>query len=56
MKIRIAIGQINSCCGDLATNSQLILQAADKANLANANLLLTPALSLVGSVCSDLNY
>lgn len=56
MKIRIAIGQINSFCGDLATNSQLILQAADRANLANANLLLTPALSLVGSVCSDLNY
>lgn len=56
MQIRIAIGQINSWTADLTTNSQLILQAADKANQANANLLLTPALSLVGCVLSDINY
>ncbi len=56
MKIRIAVGQINSWLGDLSTNSQLILQAADKANQAYANILLTPALSLVGNVFSDLNY
>lgn len=56
MKIRIAVGQINSWTADLTTNSQLILQAADKANQANANLLLTPALSMVGCVLSDINY
>ncbi len=52
--LRIAIAQINCVVGDLAGNVQRILDAAEKAKRAGADLLLTPELALCGYPPEDL--
>ncbi|WP_019487853.1 NAD+ synthase [Kamptonema formosum] len=52
--MKIAIAQLNPTVGDLTGNAKLILDAAKKAADANANLLLTPELCLVGYPPRDL--
>ena len=46
--MRIALAQINPFVGDLKGNSEIILAACRNAINADANLLLTPELSLWG--------
>lgn len=46
--MKIAIAQLNPTIGDLTGNAQAILDAAEKAVQQNAQLLLTPELSLCG--------
>ena len=46
--MKIAIAQLNPTIGDLNQNAQNILDAAEKAVQAGAQLLLTPELSLCG--------
>ncbi|MBE9184665.1 NAD+ synthase [Microcoleus sp. LEGE 07076] len=52
--MKIAIAQLNPTIGDILGNSNLILEAAKKAGVAGANLLLTPELSLIGYPPRDL--
>ncbi|MEO0842566.1 MAG: NAD(+) synthase, partial [Cyanobacteria bacterium J06643_5] len=52
--MKITIAQINPIIGDLPSNSQKILEAANKAVEENTNLLLTPELSLCGYPPRDL--
>ncbi|MDJ0772135.1 MAG: NAD+ synthase [Mastigocoleus sp. MO_167.B18] len=52
--MKIAIAQINPIIGDLKGNADKILHAAQKANTADARLLLTPELSLCGYPPRDL--
>src|SRR4028118_61480 len=52
--MKIAIAQLNPTIGDLFGNSHLILEAAKKAEVEGANLLLTPELSLIGYPPRDL--
>ncbi|MDB9510223.1 NAD+ synthase [Kamptonema animale CS-326] len=52
--MKIAIAQLNPTVGDLTGNSKLILEAAKKAAEADASLLLTPELCLVGYPPRDL--
>ncbi len=52
--MKIAIAQLNPTIGDICGNSNLILQAAKKAVIEGANLLLTPELSLIGYPPRDL--
>ena len=52
--MRIALGQINPIIGDLKGNCDLILDACLKAAKENANLLVTPELSLWGYPPKDL--
>ncbi|MBD1828022.1 NAD+ synthase [Microcoleus vaginatus GB1-A2] len=52
--MKIAIAQLNPTIGDIFGNSHLILQAAKKAEVEGANLLLTPELSLIGYPPRDL--
>ena len=52
--MKIAIAQLNPTIGDLLGNSHLILEAAKKAEVEGANLLLTPELSLIGYPPRDL--
>ncbi len=54
MPVKVAIAQINSTVGDLATNSQAILDAAKKAADMGADILVTPELSLTGNSPLDL--
>lgn len=52
--MKIAIAQLNPTIGDIFGNSHLILEAAKKATVEGANLLLTPELSLIGYPPQDL--
>jgi len=52
--MKIAIAQLNPTIGDILGNSNLILEAAKKAEVEGANLLLTPELSLIGYPPRDL--
>ncbi|MEG4303309.1 NAD+ synthase [Microcoleus sp. D3_18a_C4] len=52
--MKIAIAQLNPTIGDIFGNSHLILEAAKKADVEGANLLLTPELSLIGYPPRDL--
>jgi NAD+ synthase (glutamine-hydrolysing) len=52
--MKIAIAQLNPTIGDIFGNSNLILEAANKAAIEGANLLLTPELSLIGYPPRDL--
>ena len=52
--MKIAIAQLNPIIGDIQGNSQQILQAAKKAVLLGANLMLTPELSVCGYPPRDL--
>jgi NAD+ synthase (glutamine-hydrolysing) len=52
--MKIAIAQLNPTIGDLIGNSEKILEVAQKATQAGANLLLTPELSLCGYPPKDL--
>jgi NAD+ synthase (glutamine-hydrolysing) len=54
MTVQVAIAQINSVVGDLAGNAILILDAAREASSLNAEILVTPELSLVGYPPEDL--
>ena len=46
--MKIAIAQLNPTIGDIFGNYNLIMEAAKKAEVEGANLLLTPELSLIG--------
>ncbi len=52
--MRVAVAQMNVVLGDLPGNVQRIADAANRAALADANLLLTPELSLCGYPPEDL--
>ncbi|HCI53669.1 MAG TPA: NAD+ synthase [Gallionella sp.] len=52
--MKLAIAQINCVLGDLAVNSAKILQSAQRACQAGAQLMLTPELSLCGYPPEDL--
>jgi NAD+ synthetase len=52
--LKIAVAQINCVVGDLAGNARRILDAADEARAAGADLLLTPELALCGYPPEDL--
>ncbi|HLO48032.1 MAG TPA: NAD+ synthase [Kamptonema sp.] len=52
--MKIAIAQLNPTVGDLSGNAKLILDAAKQAAVADARLLLTPELCLVGYPPRDL--
>jgi NAD+ synthase (glutamine-hydrolysing) len=52
--MKIAIAQLNPIIGDLVGNSQKILEVAQQAVKLEANLLLTPELSLCGYPPRDL--
>ncbi|WP_293124626.1 NAD+ synthase [Microcoleus sp. bin38.metabat.b11b12b14.051] len=52
--MKIAIAQLNPIIGDIFGNSNLILEAAKKAAVEGANLLLTPELSSIGYPPRDL--
>ncbi|MEH1817822.1 MAG: NAD+ synthase [Nostoc sp.] len=52
--MKIAIAQINPTIGDLLLNAQKILEAAQRAAVSGARLLLTPELSLCGYPPRDL--
>jgi NAD+ synthetase len=52
--MKIAIAQLNPTIGDICGNANLILEAANKAAIEGANLLLTPELSLIGYPPRDL--
>ena len=52
--MKIFLAQINPLVGDLRGNSELILDACKEAKSRNANLVLTPELSLWGYPPRDL--
>ncbi len=52
--MKIAIAQLNPTIGDIFGNSNLILEAAKISAVEDANLLLTPELSLIGYPPRDL--
>ncbi|MGE5466363.1 MAG: NAD+ synthase [Ignavibacteria bacterium] len=52
--LKIAIGQINCTVGDLAGNADRILDAAVRAKMLGADLLVTPELALCGYPPEDL--
>ncbi|MBE9041807.1 NAD+ synthase, partial [Oscillatoriales cyanobacterium LEGE 11467] len=52
--MKIAIAQLNPIVGNLTSNAQHILEAAQKAAQQNVDLLLTPELSLCGYPPRDL--
>jgi len=53
-KVRLALAQINPTVGDLAGNSNLILEACKKAHQAGANLVLFGEMVLTGYPIEDL--
>jgi NAD+ synthase (glutamine-hydrolysing) len=52
--MKIALGQINPTIGDFAGNLRLIAEAAEKARMAGAALLVLPELALCGYPPRDL--
>ena len=52
--LNVAIAQLNACLRDFGTNTQKIVAAAQQAAKQNADLLLTPELSLCGYPPEDL--
>ena len=52
--VKVSIAQINALVGDLAGNSQRVLEAARLAHAAGAQVLLTPELVLTGYPPEDL--
>ncbi len=52
--MKITLGQLNPVIGDLKGNSELILAACEKAFIQEADLLITPELSLWGYPPQDL--
>ncbi|SBO44529.1 NAD+ synthase [Cyanobium sp. NIES-981] len=54
--MRLALAQLNPLVGDLAGNGQLILEACRQAAAAQADLVLTPELSLWGYPPRDLLF
>jgi len=52
--VKIAVAQINCVLGDLAGNAAKIVDCADRAKAAGAQILLTPELSLCGYPPEDL--
>ncbi|MBI5790901.1 MAG: NAD+ synthase [Rhodocyclales bacterium] len=53
-RLRIAVAQFNAVLGDLAGNSDRILELAQRAREAGAQVLLTPELALCGYPPEDL--
>ncbi|MDR3369425.1 NAD+ synthase [Rhodoferax sp.] len=54
MTLKLCIAQLNLVVGDLAGNSQKIIQAAQDAYQNGARLVLTPELSICGYAAEDL--
>ena len=54
MTLKLCIAQLNLVVGDLAGNSQKIIQAAQNAYQDGARLVLTPELSICGYAAEDL--
>jgi len=54
MTLKLCIAQLNLVVGDLAGNSQKIIQAAQDAYQQGARLVLTPELSICGYAAEDL--
>ncbi|MBT3067622.1 NAD+ synthase [Rhodoferax sp. U11-2br] len=54
MTLKLCIAQLNLVVGDLAGNSQKIIQAAQQAYQDGARLVLTPELSICGYAAEDL--
>jgi len=54
MTLKICVAQLNFVVGDLAGNSQKIIDAARSAHAAGVRLLLTPELSICGYAAEDL--
>jgi predicted amidohydrolase len=54
MKITIALAQINTHLGDVATNLEIHLALAEEAKASGADLLIFPELSLTGYALQDL--
>ncbi|APW46436.1 NAD+ synthase [Rhodoferax antarcticus] len=54
MSLKLCIAQLNLVVGDLAGNSQKIIQAAQDAYKNGARLVLTPELSICGYAAEDL--
>lgn len=54
MPVQVAIAQINSTVGDLAGNATKILNACRLAHIGDADIVVTPELSLVGYPPEDL--
>ncbi|MGH9565019.1 MAG: nitrilase-related carbon-nitrogen hydrolase, partial [Candidatus Angelobacter sp.] len=52
--MKIALGQINPTIGEFSGNSQKIIQFAQKAKLAGADLVLFPELAVCGYPPRDL--
>ncbi|MGD1699812.1 NAD+ synthase [Dapis sp. BLCC M229] len=52
--MKIAIAQLNPIIGDISGNAKLILEAAKKAQILDAKLMITPELSLIGYPPRDL--
>ena len=55
-RLRIAVAQFNAVLGDLAGNSARILEFAQRAREAGAQVLLTPELALCGYPPEDLQH
>jgi NAD+ synthetase len=53
-RLRVAIAQINAIVGDMAGNARRILDFAQRARQAGADVLLTPELALAGYPPEDL--
>jgi NAD+ synthase (glutamine-hydrolysing) len=54
MTLKICVAQLNFIVGDLAGNTQKIIDAARTAHAAGTRLLLTPELSICGYAAEDL--
>jgi len=54
MTLKICVAQLNLVVGDLASNAQKIIAAAQQAYLDGARLVLTPELSICGYAAEDL--
>ena len=54
LTIRVALGQINPCVGDLDANAELILDAAARAVAAGADVVVFPEMALTGYPIEDL--
>ena len=56
MTLKICVAQLNFVVGDLAGNSQKIIDAARSAYADGVRLLLTPELSICGYAAEDLFF